>query len=144
MVINVRNLGSTIIELSIIFLIGILVLLILSGEIPKVLSEVYQTIAEESSANVAIQLASLMSASGAAPYRIEISYTPSSKTLYYVKGEERVLKVLAKFQQIFIQKMESTAKYCVPFENFEFDDVNEFLIRKTESEKKVFAWRRKE
>jgi len=115
-----------------IFIVTIITLLILSKLVSVALSQLYQVVAESSSENVAIQLASLMSAAGAVTGKIEIEYIPSASTLYDVKIVNKKVEAIAKFTQIYIQKMSAEAKFCTNFTEGEFKDVNKFTIEKRE------------
>jgi hypothetical protein len=115
-----------------IFIVTIITLLILSKLLSVALSQLYQVVAESSSENVAIQLASLMSAAGATTGKIEIEYTPSENVLYDVKIGNKEIKATAKFNQIYIQKMPAESKFCTNFSDGEFTDVNKFTIEKRE------------
>jgi hypothetical protein len=115
-----------------IFIVTIITLLILSKLISVALSQLYQVVAESSSENVAIQLASLMSAAGAVTGKIEIEYIPSTNTLYDVKIGNKEVEATAKFTQIYIQKMPAKSRFCTNFSDGEFADVNKFIIEKRE------------
>jgi hypothetical protein len=115
-----------------IFIVTIITLLILSKLVSVALSQLYQVVAESSSENVAIQLASLMSVTGAVTGKIEIEYIPSTSTLYDIKIGNKKVEVIAKFTQIYIQKMPAESKFCTNFKEGEFTDVNKFTIEKVE------------
>jgi hypothetical protein len=115
-----------------IFIVTIITLLILSKLVSVALSQLYQVVAESSSENVAIQLASLMSAAGATTGKIEIEYAPSENVVYDVKIGNKKIKAIAKFTQIYIQKMPAESKFCTNFSEGEFMDVNKFMIEKRE------------
>jgi len=115
-----------------IFIVTIITLLILSKLVSVALSQLYQVVAESSSENVAIQLASLMSAAGTVTGKIEIEYIPSTSTLYDIKIGNKKVEAIAKFTQIYIQKMSAEAKFCTNFTEGEFKDVNKFTIEKRE------------
>jgi len=123
-----------------IFIVTIITILILSRVITIALSRLYQTVAETSSQNVAIQLASLMSAAGSVVNRIEIEYVPSNEILYDIKVDNRgkEVEVKAKFPQIYIEKITSEAKFCTSFDSQEVQDVNKFVIEKYEENGKVY------
>jgi capsule polysaccharide export protein KpsE/RkpR len=128
-----------------IFIVTIITLLILSRFISVTISQLYQVVAESSSENVAIQLASLMSAAGAVVGKIEIEYIPSKNVLYDVKIGNKEVEVTAKFTQIYIQKMPSESNFCTNFRDGEFRDVNKFIIEKREEKGTpkyiISAWR---
>jgi hypothetical protein len=113
-----------------IFIVTIITLLILSKLVSVALSQLYQVVAESSSENVAIQLASLMSAAGAVTGKIEIEYIPSTNTLYDIKIGNKKVEAVAKFAQIYIQKMPAESKFCTNFSDGEYTDVNQFTIEK--------------
>jgi hypothetical protein len=115
-----------------IFIVTIITLLILGKLVSVALSQLYQVVAESSSENVAIQLASLMSVTGAVTGKIEIEYIPSTNTLYDIKIGNKKVWVIAKFTQIYIQKMPAESKFCTNFSDGEFTDVNKFTIEKRE------------
>ena len=115
-----------------IFIVTIITLLILSKLVSVALSQLYQVVAESSSENVAIQLASLMSAAGAVTGKIEIEYIPSTNTLYDVKIGNKKVEAIAKFTQIYIQKMSAESKFCTNFSDEQFTDVNRFVVEKNE------------
>jgi hypothetical protein len=115
-----------------IFIVTIITLLILSKLVSVALSQLYQVVAESSSENVAIQLASLMSVAGAVTGKIEIEYIPSTSTLYDIKIDNKKVEAVAKFTQIYIQKMPAGSKFCTNFSEVEFTDVNKFMIEKRE------------
>jgi len=115
-----------------IFIVTIITLLILSRLVSVALSQLYQVVAESSSENVAIQLASLMSAAGTVTGKIEIEYIPSTSTLYDIKIGNKKVETVAKFAQIYIQKMPAESKFCTNFSEVEFTDVNKFAIEKWE------------
>jgi hypothetical protein len=115
-----------------IFIVTIITLLILSKLVSVALSQLYQVVAESSSENVAIQLASLMSIAGAVADKIEIEYIPSTDTLYDIKIGNKKVEAIAKFTQIYIQKMPAESKFCTSFSEGEFKDVNKFTIEKRE------------
>jgi hypothetical protein len=128
-----------------IFIVTIITLLILSKLVSVALSQLYRVVAESSSENVAIQLASLMSAAGAVVGKIEIDYIPSKDVLYDVKIGNKEVEVTAKFTQIYVQKMPAESKFCTNFTEGEFKDVNKFIIEKREekgiSSYIISAWR---
>jgi hypothetical protein len=126
-----------------IFIVLIITMLILSRIISIALTNLYQIIAESSSQNVAIQLSSLMSASGAATYGIDIEYIASKDIVYDVLDQfARKIEVWPKYSQPFIVKGSFKSKYCTNFqEPFEFKDVNVFFIQKKEGNYKISAWR---
>jgi hypothetical protein len=113
-----------------IFIVTIITLLILGKLVSVAISQLYQVVAESSSENVAIQLASLMSAAGATTGKIEIEYTPSENVLYDIKIGNKKVEAIAKFTQIYIQKMPAESKFCTNFSDGEFTDVNQFTIEK--------------
>jgi hypothetical protein len=115
-----------------IFIVTIITLLILSRLVSVALSQLYQVAAESSSENVAIQLASLMSVAGSVTGKIEIEYIPSTDTLYDIKIGNKKVEAVAKFTQIYIQKMSAESKFCTNFGEGEFTDVNKFIIEKWE------------
>jgi hypothetical protein len=115
-----------------IFIVTIITLLILSKLVSIAISQLYQVVAESSSENVAIQLASLMSVAGAVTGKIEIEYIPSTSTLYDIKIGNKKVEAVAKFTQIYIQKMPAESKFCTNFSEVEFTDVNKFTIEKWE------------
>ena len=115
-----------------IFIVTIITLLILSKLVSIAISQLYQVVAESSSENVAIQLASLMSVAGAVTGKIEIEYIPSTSTLYDIKIGDKKVEAVAKFAQIYIQKMPAESKFCTNFSEVEFTDVNKFTIEKWE------------
>jgi len=117
-----------------IFLVTIITILILARLVSVVLIELYQTVAEYSSENVAIQLSSLLSVSASAPYKIFIGFKPSREVLYDVSSKGKTLTVEAKFKQPYIQRMPYESKFCTNFQDFSFSDVNEFLIEKSLAE----------
>jgi hypothetical protein len=115
-----------------IVIVTIMTLLILSKLVPTALSQLYQVVAESSSENVAIQLASLMSLAGSVVGGIRIEYIPSRDTLYDVKVGNKEVEAIAKFLQIYIQKMSAESKFCTNFGDEQFTDVNKFVIEKKE------------
>ena len=124
-----------------IFIVTIMTMLILSRLISTILDELYQRTAEYSSENVAIQLSSLLSAAGAAPYKIYINFQPSREILYDVSSNNKTLTVEAKFTQSYIQRMPYKSGFCTNFSDFSFSDVNEFLIEKSLDENRYSIYR---
>jgi len=130
-----------------IFIVTVITLLILSKLVSIALSQLYQIIAESSSQNVAIQLASLMSATGSIMGRIEVEYIPSNDISYDIEVDSmgKEIAVKAKFPQIYIQKITSEAKFCTSFDSQKIQDVNRFVIEKYEENGRVYyrlsAWR---
>ena len=130
-----------------IFIVMLVTLLILSRVVSIALTKLYQIAAESSSDNVAIQLTSLMSGSGAVTGEIEINYVLSKDVLYDIEVDSngKEVNVMAKFAPIYIQKSSSEAKFCTNFSSQKFQDVNRLVIEKKEENGKfyykVYAWR---
>lgn len=102
--------------------------------LPRILSVLIETFSRTSAENVARQLASLITISGASTYKIQIEYTPTKEVLYEVSSGTRTIKVVPKvvpkYEVSYAEESSSTQPYAVDLSFNPFRDVNTFSIKK--------------
>ncbi|MEM2506776.1 MAG: hypothetical protein QXG39_03755 [Candidatus Aenigmatarchaeota archaeon] len=97
---------------------------------PRILEIITDIFSKTSAEAVAKQLASFITVSGAATYRIEISYIPSRTITYNIQTNNRMIKVNPNYKVTYGEKTSALHSYAVPIEDFSFRNVNFFKIEK--------------
>ena len=95
----------------------------------EIFSFISQTFSEASAENVARQLSSFMTVSGAS-YMSRISYTPTKKVTYNIQIKSRVLNIAPNFNVPYAEKSSSTHTFATNFSDYSISDVNFFNITK--------------
>jgi len=101
---------------------------------PKLLDMIVELFSKTSAEAVSRQLAAFITVSGTSTYKILINYTPSKDVIYNVQGSNRLVKV-APSGTYYGESASASAPYATPPDNFgPFENVNNFIIKKTFSE----------
>jgi len=122
-------------ELDIADTIGILgiiliVMLLVTQLMPIVGGIIIESFSRASAENVAKQLSSLITVSGAAPYKAELNYTPTKDIVYKISISSRTIKVTPKFQVSYADKSSSTQPFGISLNDKQLVEVNSFFIKK--------------
>ena len=100
-------------------------------EFQAITSVITNLVARTSSDVVSSQLSNLMTISGAAPYQIEINYTPSKSVLYDVSLSSRELNIKSKYKASYLVKLPSIHPVAIDLPDASYTDVNTFKVKKT-------------
>jgi len=112
------------------FLVIIVDILVFVEIFPRLSELILQLFSSSSGEIVSHQLSNLLTVSAVAPYKINISYTPSKETTYVVSGSKKFLEVKSQFKgKEFVQTREAQP-YATPFKDFSYSGVNCFEIIK--------------
>jgi len=112
-------------------IIILIVILFFVQIIPNVFGVIIETFSKASAENVARQLSSLITVSGAATYKAELNYTPTKEVVYHVLIASRSVKVTPKIKVSYADKSSNTQPFGVNLGDREYFDVNYFLVKKS-------------
>lgn len=113
-----------------IFIISLITAVIISSIFPSFYQSIASFLSLASAEVVADQLSSLISVSSSAPTYIEITYYPTNRITYNVFSLNRRLIVYPNYNFPFMKNIWVERFYTVNLNNFEYYDVNKFLITK--------------
>ena len=108
----------------------VIVIVFVTQIFPTILSTIIESFSKSSAENVARQLSNLITVSGSAPHRVEITYAPEKNILYDIFIGSRALGAVPKIKVAYAEKASSIQPFAVNLSDDEYVDVNSFLIKK--------------